>query len=161
MATAIPERSLVRAELAALLTAGLTGPGHLVKAVFKYAVKDFSAKSPVLVIGSAGTDPKPFTMRGSRPGYLLDLWVFVLYASVDKNGALVTDPATNKPAWTESDSQDTLDLIEAQVRELLDGNQKGSNWKAVNYAAPSDAQTLSVGDQSYRAELIPLRFETF
>lgn len=158
---ALPDRSQVRADFAALLASQVSGAGHLAQQVYGFSVKDFGAKMPVLVLGSAGTEQKSFTLRGSRPSYLIDLAVFVLYAAVEEDGTIIKDPATGLAVWDEQASEAALDQIETQIRELLDNNQRGPSWKAVAYAAATSVQIVSVGDQTYRVELIPLRFETF
>lgn len=157
--TALPNRSAVRAAFAAVLTAGLTGPGQLVQAVYGYTVKDFGAKMPVLVVGSGGTEQALRSMD-IVPGYLLDLWTFVLYAEVTEDGTLVT--MSNVPVWSEADSELALDAIEAAVRAVIDRNQSnGENWQAIDYAGASTADIIQVGDQSYRREHTLLRFKTY
>lgn len=163
---ALPERWEVRAEFAALLSAELVGAGRLAKAVYSYTVKDFGAEMPVLVLGSGGTRRVPFTARGSHPGYLIDLYIFVLYAEIGPDadsgtGELTIVPATGAAIWDEQASEETLDRIESQVRELLDRNQKGATWKSVTYNGDTTTEIIQVGDASYRRELVPLLFNVF
>lgn len=158
--TALPDRSAVRAEFAALLTAGMTGPGKLAQTVYPYTVKDFGAKMPVLVVGSAGTGQSARTRSGITPAYRIDLWVFVLYAAVAEDGTL-TLGADAQPVWDEADSELALDQIEAAVRALIDSNQRGAAWQVIDYASDSTVDIIPVGDQSYRRELIPLKFSVF
>lgn len=164
--TALPDRSAVRAEFAALLTASMTGAGQLAQAVYGYTVKDFGGQSPVLVVGSAGTVPLLFGGEGTGeyPVYSIDLWSFVLYADVKENGELTTVgdiPLTEGgvPVWDEEDSEATLDLIEAGVRQFVNALH-GVTFDRVEYAGSSTADIVQVGDQSYRRELFPLRFKT-
>jgi hypothetical protein len=157
--TGLADRSAVRAEFAALLTANLTGPGKLAQAVFGYTVKDFGGVMPALVVGSAGTERQPFEKIGSYPYYLIDLWSFVLYADVQENGALTLDNL-GAPVWDEEDSEAALDALEAGVRQLIDTGQPGDTWESIEYTGPSHVDIVSVGDASYRRELIPLRFKT-
>lgn len=163
---ALPARWEVRAELAALLRAELVGDGRLAKAVYSYTVKDFGAEMPVLVLGSGGTRRVPFTARGTHPGYLIDLYIFVLYAEIGADadggtGELTTDPDTGLAVWDEQASEETLDRIESQVRELLDRNQRGATWKNVTYNGDTTTEIIQVGDSSYRRELVPLLFSVY
>ena len=164
--TDFPDRAAVRAELAALFKGNLTGAGKLVQTVYSFTVKDFGGASPVMVVGSGGTEMVPFTARGSRPVFSLDLWTFVLYADVKENGELTTVDDIplaegGVPVWSEADSEAALDAIEAGVRQLLDSNPRGANWKSIKYAGPSTVDQVPVGDQVYRRELTPLRVEVF
>jgi hypothetical protein len=162
----LPDRSLVRAEFAQLLTDNLVGAGKLVQAVYGYTAKDFGGASPVLVVGSAGTEDVQFggSGSGSYPNFLIDLWSFVLYADVKENGELTTVDDVplaegGVPVWSEQDSEQALDLIEAGVRQFINALH-GVTWDKIEYAGATAADIVSVGDASYRRELFTLRFRT-
>jgi hypothetical protein len=149
--TVLATRAAVRAAFAALLSASLTGSGKPLQAVYAYTVKDFGEMMPVAVVGSAGTERAAFGGHsGSAPNFLLDLWIFVLYAEVTTAGVVA--------GWTEQDSEAMLDGIEASVRQLIDTSQQTDNWETIEYAGATTADLVAVGDQSYRVERIPLRF---
>lgn len=157
----IPERSVIRVEFAALLTAQMTGVGKVVQEVFNYSPEDFGGKSPVQTLESAGTERVLLDgVSLSYPNYLITLWHFVLYAEVDEDGKLIRDPLTLEPTWDESDSEETLDLMESQLRHLVDNAQPGASWDSIEFAGPTTVGIGPVGDQSYRWERIPLRFKT-
>lgn len=158
-ATPLPDRSQLRAALAGLLRS-LTGTSGLVQAVYDHLAGDFDEQSPVIVVGSGGTERRPFTQRGQRSGYRLDVWVFVLYAALDEDGQPLLD-AQGAPAWTEADAQTALDQIEQQIGQLLSTNQRGAGWQAVDYAGQTQVDVVSIGGAAYLREWIPLRFETF
>lgn len=158
--TGLVARSTIRAEFATLLENALTGSGQPVQAVYSYTVKDFGQAMPVLVVGGGGTERAPLGGHsGSYPNYLLSLWVFVLYAEVDETGKLILD-VSDQPVWDEQDSEAMLDAIEAAVRVVIDANQQAASWETIEYAGATSADEITVGDQSYRRELIPLRFRT-
>lgn len=158
-ATPLPDRSQLRQALAGLLNS-LTGTGGLVQAVYDHLAGDIDEQSPVIVVGSGGTERKAFTLRGQRASYRLDVWVFVLYAALDDDGKLLLDDQ-GAPAWTEADAAQALDQIEQQIGQLLSTNQRGAYWQAVDYAGQSQVDVVSIGGASYLRECIPLRFETF
>jgi hypothetical protein len=144
----------VRSAFAALLSANLAGSGKPLQAVYAYTVKDFGHVMPVAVVGSAGSERVALGGHaGSYPNFLLDLWIFVLYAQVDSAGSPVA-------GWTEQDSEAMLDSIETSVRLLIDASQQTDSWETIEYAGATTADLIAVGDQSYRRELIPLRFKT-
>jgi hypothetical protein len=152
--TGLATRAAVRTAFAALLTASLTGSGKPLQAVYSYTVKDFGELMPVAVVGSAGTERAAFGGHsGSSPNFLLDLWIFVLYAEVTSAGVVTA-------GWTEQDSEAMLDAIEASVRLLIDSSQQTDTWETIEYAGATTADLVAVGDQSYRVERIPLRFKT-
>ena len=154
-------RKQVREAFAGLLAAELVGDGKPLKAVYAYRVGDFNGQTPVAALGAGGTERTKLTTRGSRKAYLLDLFIFVLYALLDEAGHLVLDEA-QQPVWDEQDAEDMLDLLEEQVGALVDG--LGSHrpyWQSVAYGAPTQPEVVTLGGLPYYLEIVPLRFEVF
>lgn len=154
------KRTDVRTAFAALVRADLVERAGLLQAVYDHMRGDFDNQSPVVVVTASGTERTPFTLVGSRPTFLLHLFVFVLYAALNADGGLLVD-AAGEAVWDEADSESALDDIEEAIRALVDGNQRGAEWKAVGYAGPSTADIIAIGGANYRREIIPLRFEAF
>ena len=146
------DRAEVRTEFAALLTAGLTGPNGPAQAVYRYRVGDFAGQTPVVVLGSAGSERKRMSFKGHHAAYWLDLFVFVLYNLKDPAGAVL---------WSEQQAEDQLDQIEQLIGLLLDGNQTGASWKAIDYDGRSQIDIVPEGGLPYLREFIPMRFATF
>lgn len=161
----LPDRSQVRVEFAALLKAALVGEGKLVQALYPYSIGDLAGQSPVVVVGSGGAERKRLTPRTGRAAYVLEVWIFVLYAELDKPNPDGVGPLKlgldGQPVWDEADSELALDQIEAQVGELLSSSPRGASWKSVDYAGPSTVDIIPIGGIAYRRELVPLRFEVF
>lgn len=154
-------RTAIREAFAGLLTAQLVGDGKPVKEVFAYRVSDFEGKTPVIALGAGGTDRQRLTTQGGRKGYLLDLYIFVLYALLDEQEQLVLD-ANGQPVWNERDAEDTMDLLEEQVGELVAGLKSNRPlWQSVSYGAPSQPEVVTLGGFPYYLEVVPLRFEVF
>jgi hypothetical protein len=152
-------RSEVRAEFRALVANELLGEGKLLQALYGYMVADFKQQSPVMVIASSGTDRRPLTFEGSRPDYLLNVYIFVLYAALDGQDTLVLG-SDGQPVWSEADSEAAADEIERQFGDFLHlkTTQRGRSWQSISYASPTQTELAFVGGKPYRQETIQLRF---
>ncbi len=142
----ISERETVREALAGLLAAEMIGEGKPLQAVYPYLVGDFGGQSPVLVLGSAGTQRVLTTKRVQTTTLYVHAHVFVLYAD---------------GSWTEADTEALLDTIEAGVAAVVQANRTGAAWNFLTYADRSRTDAVTVGGAEYRREIIPLAMEVY
>jgi hypothetical protein len=123
-----------------MLSAGLTGVGGLVTAVYDYQKGDFKGASPVVAVTSGGSGRASLTFQGMKATYELRIHVFVLYTDGD--------------AWNEDDAEDRLDDIEQKIADLIEANQTTDNWQAISYAERSACDSVEIGGDEYRRETI-------
>ena len=134
-------RKDARNAFANYIGSNLTGLG-LIQKWYPYLVSDFGAQSPVVVVGSNGSVRQAFPP--GRASFQLNVYVFVLYSSEDGS-------------WTEEMAEDRLDDIEHALSELLPvGNALG---QLDNNATKLD--TIQIGRQAYRREIIPVLVEAY
>jgi hypothetical protein len=140
-------RSVVRKQIAALLQAALVGDGKPVVAVYDYQPATFDKQSPVVTVSSGGSVRPILTHRGTRSTFTIYIHVFVLYA--DKNSG-----------WNEQNAEDRLDLIEAEITQVLSDHKREENyWELLHREEPSTCTSVQVGGNEYRLELIPAIIE--
>ena len=85
----------------------------------------------------------------------------MLYAEVDEDDKLILD-STGAPVWDEEDSLDMLDQLEDDIADLVIANQTRQNeWRAIEYAGPSETSVQEISGIIYQAERISLRFKVF
>ena len=140
-------RETSRDALATLLDTALTGVGNPVQTVYNYQIGDFQGQSPVVVVSSGGTERTPYTFEGDRATFHLNIFVFVLY---DDEGD-----------WGEDDAEDRIDLIEKDIAETLESNQRTTNWESIQYSAGTTVDSVEIGGDEYRREVIPVVVEVF
>ena len=140
-------RKAAREALATLLTTALVGSGKPVQALYDYRPADFGGQSPVVTVSSAGTRRRRMTAMGSRATPLLRVDMFVVYS----------DQAT----WTEADTEDALDDLEAAVAGVLDDNQRTAAWQALDYADASQRMSAVIGGVEYAWESIQVAVEVY
>jgi hypothetical protein len=143
-----PSRHAFRTALVGLLAPLATGANALVQKIYDHSVGDFSSETPVICIDSDGALRHSMNLL-LPPGTLyLSIHVFVLYS----------DP---EGTWTEEQSQDALDAIEAAVTGLIEDHyyEEEPNsypWEALGFADRSMVDDVLVGEVAYRHEVIPL-----
>ncbi len=146
-------RKTFRHALADLIESRLAGPGGILQAVYAYGARDFGGQSPVVTITSDGSLRKMTFESGEvMPGPFtkayLDVHIFVAY-SVRDDG------------YTEADSEDALDDVEAAIMSLVHEFSKGGvdmPWFAIRPAGRSKTSIVQLGDL-YRYEHIPLELD--
>lgn len=141
------ERKAARQALATLLESALTGTGKAAQAVYGYLVGDFAGQSPVVVVASSGTARPQMSKRASSARYYVDVYVFVLYS--------------DQGSWSEEDTEDMLDDLEADVAAVVAANRNTSNWAFIEQAERSRTDAVLVGGLEYRRETIPLVMEVY
>lgn len=140
-------RKTVRKLIAGLLSSALVGTGLPVQACYDYQIGDFGGQSPVVVVSSRGGGYSDLTFQGTNPVFEYNVHVFVLYATEDGT-------------WTESNAEDTLDDIEALIRQVLENNKKPTmGWESITLAGMSQTDSITIGGIEYRTELFVLRVE--
>ena len=155
MAGAAENRKTHREKIDALLKAALGASGTGIiddGAFYPYKTGDFEQQFPVIVIGSEGSERE----RPQRGGDIWDtalfftVWVFVAYA-------------VEGTAWDSQDAEDTLDLIDKGIADVvMDNRSKAQNatvpWDGLYYEGRSDArQDVEIGGIEYRREMHTLR----
>jgi predicted alternative tryptophan synthase beta-subunit len=130
-------RQAAREQLGSLLSTALVGTGKLAQAVYDYRIGDFAGLSPVVTVSSRGSIHPPMTVRGLRGSYRLQVDTFVAYAAT---------------GWTEADSEDALDAIEAVIAGVIAANPTSTAWNSIDYDAPTERADVEVGGIEYAHE---------
>ena len=138
-------RRLIREHLANLIRVH----AEHAKAVYDYQVGDFVDGSPVVAVTSAGSHRQPFTFKGSRPTFFLNIEVFVLYADPDAT-----------PVWTEADAEDAIDALEMEIADAISGHvTEEGYWSHMKYETRSLVSTIVLDGTTYLWEVIPVEVE--
>lgn len=138
---AIVNRKTSRAQLAVLLAAALVGSGKPVQTVYAYQVGDFDAKGPVVAITSGGASRAQRAIATRQDSaFRLNVHVFVPYSAT---------------GWTEANSEDALDDIEAIIAGVLVTNRVlPGYWDFIEYDGNSEVDAIFEGGILYRHETI-------
>lgn len=142
-------RETTRDALTALLTTALVGTGLPCQAVYGYQVSDFHGKTPVVVVSSAGSAHERMTHQGNRSTFYFNIYSFVLYSDADTG-------------WTEADAEDRLDLIEKTIAETLETYRRYDGyWQGIDYSDRSQSDSVAIGGDDYRREIISVVVEVY
>ncbi len=136
-------RSDARDALYTLFNTALVGTGKPVQAVYGYKVGKIE-ESPVVVIASSASKRSASGMNDTRwrNEFIFEVFTFVRDAVEDNN------------AWTEADVEDTLDLIDKEIADVIADNRNSpSNW---SYLDLSDEPSEIVTDTE-RGYIIEMR----
>lgn len=144
----LANRKTIRASLASTISSALTGSGAAVSTVLAYPKKNVQGNTPLICLESSGS--MRATANGTilpRSGFYLNIHIFVPYIDDDSS-------------WTEEDSENRLDDIEADVVGLIDlyGDQRGVEgalWETIEILDRSRIDMFIEG-QEFRHEVIPL-----
>lgn len=149
MPSDVVDRAQVRKRLAVLLTAALVGDGLLAEEVLEYKSDDFDGESPVVVVGSRGSDRDKMTEASVvNTDILLYIYTFVLYADDD--------------AWTAALSEDRLDAIEAVITNVLvDNFNDEGNWISIGFDQQSQVEPIVIGDEMYQRETFFVKADAY
>ena len=140
----ITDRKSARQILKTLLAANLTNA----VAGYDYAPHDFAGVSPVFYISSSGSEPVPFTGKGVKNKFHLNVHLLALYSSND--------------AYTEAEAENALDDLENQLRQTIAANRKTADWQDIRYAGKTNAdQPILIGGELYLHEIVPIVMETY
>jgi len=139
-------RSAVRRQLAALLTVNVSAA----QVVYNHRPGDFGGQSPAVVVGSGGSERPRLTFEGCLATFYLDVDVFTLTAE-----------AAVSPTYTPTDSEDAGDLVEQQIAQVIEDNQKSTLWNKIDYASRSTTSFVGVDGLEYKRERIPLALQVY
>lgn len=138
-------RETIRDALATLLSAGLTGAGNPVQAVYGYLKSDFEGQSPVVIVQSG-------PIRRGTPT-VTDDWDNLIRLNV----LVWVMDADTASSWTDQNVDDKADEIEAAIADIILANRKGANWAEMNYAdEPTNIVRVTIGSTPYVVEEIPI-----
>ena len=140
----VPNRADVRRTLKSVIKGSATG----IQTIYHYQAVDLKGESPVLRIMSASSERPPLTFKGRRSTFGVLLQLAVLSSDDDNN-------------WTTENAEDTLDLIEAQLSQVLFKPQswQGTAILTVNNNGPSIVRKDVIQGTTYLEELIPILVE--
>ena len=142
-------RETARDALTTLFSTALVGTGKPAQSVFGYLPGDFGNASPVVALGSAGTEPEQRAVTSrQKNNFYFNVYVFVAYAVAGTT-------------WGEDDAEDRLDLIEKTIRDTIAANRSTANWAFIEYEGRSSVDSSIVGGVEYRREIIPIRIEVY
>lgn len=141
-------RAPVRIHFASLLATALVGTGLPAQAVFPYLVGDFGGKASVVSVGSGPVERRIGGFGNCWDVFVtLRVFVHVLYA----------DPKTE---WSESDSMDALDAIEAIIGDVVIANRNAPGyWTNAKYSAATEPDVIAIGNVAYQRELVKVQME--
>lgn len=122
MSSAAANRETVRDALASLLETALVGVGLPCSEVLNYDSPDIRATS--LRVLSGGSSRKQFGMGSTK---YHNRFKFILRWFVKA--------ASAADGWTELHVEDTLDLVDKLVADVVMDNQQTANWKKLMYDA--------------------------
>ena len=121
------------------------------QATYHYKPHSFQSQSPVVYITSSGSFPVALTGRGFTGPVYVNLHICTLYATA----------AGEQFIYTEEAAEDTMDDIEAEIRNALkDKRRVDALWQGLKWSQRSSADNpLIVDGDLYLHELIPLELE--
>ena len=136
-------RETARDELASLLAAALVGGGNPAVAVYEYQPSDLEGKSPVVLVLSSGSERM---RRGMGTQKYRTFHRFEIIS-------LVAD-ASGDEGWTDQMVEDTLDLIEKTVADVIADNRAHSGfWEDIRHeSGPSTIFPTIIGGDAYKME---------
>jgi len=140
-------RQAAREQLGSLLTTALVGTGKLAQAVYGYRIGDFGGQSPVVTVSSRGSNHPAMTVRGLRGSFRLQVDTFVAYAA--------------GTGWTEADSEDALDAIEAVMASVIAASPTSIAWADIRYAGDTERADVEVGGIEYAHEQAIFQVEVY
>lgn len=158
-------RKVLRKKFAQLVEAALVnGATQLAARVYDYNVSDFGNNSPVVVVKSGGSNRPRLTARGGGLTAFLEVVVWVRYN--------LTAAENSGEAWSEEDSEDRLDDIEAAIAKVVEdnvqyfdsGQERTPYWDVLEYEDTTTVGSITVeelGGRKFRVEVIRLKAEVY
>lgn len=140
-------RETARDALAALFSTALVSP-TLAQAVYNHLPAKFNGQTPVVCVGSGGTERTPIHIGAQKfhTWVYLTVYVFVLY-SEEPGGA-----------WTRALAEDRLDLLEVTIADVVMANRNNPGvWDMLEYAGRTVIEGPVTIGQSYLIETINLK----
>ena len=142
---ATENRKTSRKALATLLGAALVGDGKPCSTVFSYrpAIDRIQTiTTPFVFVTSASTEDDIGHSVLQDTTFIHDVHTVVLYSDMN--------------TWQEDDAEDSLDDIEAIVRDVVNANRSATQWAQLEYRGPTNAADVDfdIGGLTYRHEII-------
>ena len=149
MVSNVVDRAQIRKRLAVLLTAALVGGDKLCEQVLNHKSDNFDGASPVVVVGSRGSDRDKMTEASVvNTDILLYIYTFVLYSDED--------------AWTAALSEDRLDAIEKVITDtMVDNFFDDGNWISIGFDQQSQVEPVPIGDELYQRETFFVKADAY
>lgn len=136
-----------REEIASFLRGKL---GSVVAEIYSYKAMDPKGRSPVLVVGSAGTWPGQMTAANYWTRYYFAINLLVVH----------TQPVSSAAAtWTEKDAESQLDALSALVIEALFQARTSAHWRDLTVYDRTFVDEVRIGGIDYLVETILLQVE--
>lgn len=135
-------RETARKTLAGLLAPALVGSGLPAQAVYDHQVGDFRGQTPIVIVTSGPAHHQPNGFGCERTRFQLIVFTFVAYAA--------------SGGWTEADAEDALDDIEALIAGVIAAYPRTAAWDKIEYAEPTNPDTVVIGGVEYRREMTTL-----
>ena len=110
-------RAPIRAAIAALFTAELTGSGKPSQAVYEQGNPGWQHEAPVVIVRSSGSRRRGKFVGGSKGqnDFAFALQIYVPDAKPDGT-------------WTDDQAQDALDELEARAADVVLANRRTADW---------------------------------
>jgi hypothetical protein len=144
---AVKTRKEVREQLGSVLSTALTGVGNPAQAVYDYMKSSFDGQSPVVAIGSGGTQAHIDVQQFGGdwfPVYWFEILSFVVRDEDEEN------------------AEDTLDTLSQNLYETLETNTYlAGYWERLSYGERSTIAPASVGGDPYWLETTEVMVEVF
>ena len=138
-----------RKDTRSYLSTQLNGAITSAQRVDGYQRTDLQGESPVVRVMSAGAERPAIVTRNDRSRFRFAIQTWVLFSEVVGE-------------WTESQAEDAMDDIEAEVATWLSANQNVPGyWVSLKYDGYSTTDTVKVGGEVWLVETIPVIAEVY
>lgn len=140
-------RSPIRAALAALLSAALTGGGNPVQAVYDGDRSTFAHEAPVVTVRAAGSRRRQRKLDSTKGQNTFAFAIQVYVPDAIPDGS-----------WTDDQAEDALDSIEAKIADVVLANRRAANWLLLDWDEDFSAieSGVQIGSLTYKRETIIL-----
>jgi len=147
-------RQTLREKLQTLVQADMVGAGKALTACYAYSREKLQGVTPCMVITSEGTEPD--TTEHSPYGIVaFGVYTFVLYRYVGTG-------TEDNPEWSEQESENALDLIAKEFRELCDlyedrTQEVNPEWERMEVGKSKADSFKDLEGLEFRYEYFPVR----
>lgn len=136
----------IRKTFAALLESARVADDLTAEVVYDYEKGDLGQRRVVVEVTSRGSNRPRLTLQGRRTTTFMDVLILVAYWDDD--------------GWSEDDAEDRLDLLEAEVIDVVDTNtSKTGSWRHMDLANRSTTEFVIIGGLEFKRMTIPLQVE--
>ncbi len=140
------DRDQVVQRLAELLATNLKGTTNVVEEVYDYVPVNPGGISPFLAIQPSGSDR---TRDDKQAAFLIFVHIYALYA-------MENTTINERDGWT------ALSLVEKKLAETLKSISRADGyWLSISWAEFSQVEPVTLDNQGYLVEAIPLIIQAF